>query len=407
MKRLFPILCAVLLALTACAPTAAPASPAPSGAPLPTASSAPGTSLPPETPAPAEGGVHTDWSRLEPRKAPLPAVGTRWYEDYTDALPPGDDYGLLIPYAGLRLMDDWPAYTGCVYGLMTAEGAVVVDPVFGSVSRASYYDGGYRRLSLLLLSKGDPALEDAWDPARVAVAAADGSWCTGFDYRCARASREGLLLFTEDSLSLMTPEGEIRNRYSPADLEITQEEFDGLLSDASWGEGVGGEWCGDYLTLAWADEGANSVWLYRISAGEKILMSYEDWQAYRSEREPAPSEDPREAERQAILDSMLADRAGQHCWGEWLQDELLGSDVPALMRLMTEEGETIRTAYYTEDGTRIPVLDDWSDEMGTRWYRQVRLVGGLVECLDWNTASYYDLNTQACVFRTCLGYEGE
>ena len=37
-------------------------------------------------------------------------------------------------------------------------------------------------------------------------------------------------------------------------------------------------------------------------------------------------------------------------------------------------------------------------------YAQVRLVGRMLEVLEENWASYYDLDTMACVFRTSLGY---
>ena len=37
-------------------------------------------------------------------------------------------------------------------------------------------------------------------------------------------------------------------------------------------------------------------------------------------------------------------------------------------------------------------------------YTQVRLVGRMLEVLEENWASYYDLDTMACVFRTSLGY---
>ena len=32
---------------------------------------------------------------------------------------------------------------------------------------------------------------------------------------------------------------------------------------------------------------------------------------------------------------------------------------------------------------------------------------GFVEALDWNTASYYNLETWECMFQTYLNYEGD
>ena len=61
--------------------------------------------------------------------------------------------------------------------------------------------------------------------------------------------------------------------------------------------------------------------------------------------------------------------------------------------------------YYRADGTPLEELTAKDD--GTKWYAQTGLVGGLIEVLDLNTASYYDLDTMECVFRTYLGYEAD
>ena len=116
MRRQLPVLLLALL-LTACA----------------------GTQVPEEMPEPGVQ-VHTDWSHLGERAEPLPTVGGRWYADYTDRLIPRKDYGMLIPYAGLRLQDHWPAMDGCLYGLMTRDGRVVTDPVYSRASRPGGMD---------------------------------------------------------------------------------------------------------------------------------------------------------------------------------------------------------------------------------------------------------------------------
>lgn len=72
----------------------------------------------------------------------VPQVGTRRDEGYMDTLKAADDYGLLVPYAGRRLMDDWPAATGCLYGLMTLDGMAVTDASGKLTQRLSYREMG-------------------------------------------------------------------------------------------------------------------------------------------------------------------------------------------------------------------------------------------------------------------------
>ena len=104
MKRLSTALLLLTL-LVACAAPAGASTPGSTVAPTLTATPVP-SSAPAGTEAPT---VCTDWSKLGARETPASPVGTRWYADYTDTLLPRDDYGMLVPYAGLRLMDDWPS----------------------------------------------------------------------------------------------------------------------------------------------------------------------------------------------------------------------------------------------------------------------------------------------------------
>ena len=419
---------ALLLALGACAAPAQAPSPAPS-APAPSA-------------APGALRVHTDWSALGEREVPPPTVGTRWYGDYTGYLIPRDDYGTLIPYAGLRLMDDWPAAVGCMYGLMTRDGVVVTDPVYSNVYRPGYRgaDGGWYTQPLLVLSQGDPGLEEeTWNPARYAVAAADGRWCTDFAYRCVQAGQEGLLLFTQDTLSVMAPSGEITGTYSQGELGLSQAEFGALLSDLAFGEGVGGSWYGGCLSLGWADDRAEQVKIFRFSTREPEVMSYEAWSAlsgalyWEVDSRAGETVLTRGDERHTIPygtpdgwvevqgDLVLFSRGGavytlegeeilapaENRSVSWMRDRLLGDAGPGLLAV-TEYGETGSSTHYCRaDGASLALPEGRGDSMGEQWYRQVDLVGGLVEQLDWNTAAYYDPDTLGCVLRTYLNYEGD
>ena len=150
--------------------------------------------------APAEGkgasGVQVDWSRLEERTGRLPDTdGGRWYPDRTDRLIPGPDYGLLVPYVGgqaysfnrwewegevQEYFSDWPT---ALYGLMTREGKIVVDPVYQHVTPYTCRQGGEDlALPVLLLARVDEAWKDSNSGLRYAVAAEDGSWMTDFAF---------------------------------------------------------------------------------------------------------------------------------------------------------------------------------------------------------------------------------
>ena len=93
---------------------------------------------------PSGPNVQVDWSVLT-EETPLPAVGERWYTDYTPELIPSADYGPLLPFKGavgmtLAWWEEEPAYTSpsWFYGLMTLDGTLVMDPVCTSISRLGY-----------------------------------------------------------------------------------------------------------------------------------------------------------------------------------------------------------------------------------------------------------------------------
>lgn len=424
-KRLFPLCAALALMLTACTPKPAP-SPTLAYTPTP----------PPEQAA----SVYTDWSKLGDKPQPLQQIGSRWYEGYTDTLLPQDDYGMLVPYAGLRLMDDWPANTGCLYGLMTTDGVAVTDAVFSSVYPLHYYDNGRScKMPVLTLSGGNEEGQ-----LRIALAAMDGSWATEPKYCGIGAAEEGALLFTRDGIELMNREGAFLEAYSVQDLSMTQGEFDEMLSAVFWGEGVSGEWRGDYISLMWAEEAANSVALYQRSTGQRVVMSTDAWYAYKPETSPipgylqtrfavsggkttlhhqgAPYVFPLEDEYGELYGkTVLFPNSGAMytLTGEELlppgedksiyalPDRLLGDDAPGLVVLTVREGDTHKTFCYTMDGQPITWLDNWEDGTGRYWYRSLNVVGGLIEVVDLNVASYYDIDTRECVFRTYLGFEGD
>ena len=329
-------------------------------------------------------GVYTDWSKLGERKPLLEVIGSRWYEDCKDVLVPQEDYGPLIPYAGLRLMDDWPSMTGCLYGLMTRDGTVVTDPVYSYVCCPNGLGReGLYTLPLLVLKQADEAAgEENWDPAAYAVAARDGSWCTPFDYCSYTHSEQGLLLFQPDSVTVMTPNGEIQRVWTIEEIGVSQEDFDSMLNHISWGTGCSGGRMEDYMAIDWVQDGEyHRILSFNLVTGRLCEISdlefyagYPDWEDHPS---PIPN-------------------------AHFQQDSLLGSGAPGLLVGSDYSEDRAAITYYREDGTPLPQLTHDGN-----WYHQVNLIDGCVEVLDWNTASYYNLETWECVFRTYLNYEGD
>lgn len=344
---------------------------------------------PPAQEAEKELVVYTDWSKLEPKEEALPPVGSQWYEETPQELLPNSEYGPLVPYAGIRLLDDWPAESGCMYGLMTPDGTVVTAPVYSGVHQPGGYDasGVWQPFPLLVLKRGDAErVAGEKDPMVCAVAAVDGSWCMPFDYQAYSVSVEGVLLFGDESLSVMDPDGTIRKVWTVETMGITQQEFQSLLSDVTWGDGWGGQRRGDRMALGWeADSDYERIRTFDFVTGEIASFSIQEWDQLAGA--PVWPEHPEPAVENAdfVMD----------CFG-W-------NSAPYLLvaRDYREDGMTI--TYYREDGTPIPQFTRY----GERWDERLSLVGGLIEVLETNMVSYYDLDTMECVFRTYLSYEGD
>lgn len=101
-------------------------------------------------------------------ETPAPA---RWYDDYTDSFIPSEEYGPLIPYrgAGTLLLPR--------YGLCTADGVIVTDPVYTEITDI---DGEY----YLLKKPEDLTLTVRWGTSYSAplyegtLIPCDGAWAT-------------------------------------------------------------------------------------------------------------------------------------------------------------------------------------------------------------------------------------
>ena len=318
----------------------------------------------------------------------VPQVGTRRDEGYMDTLKAADDYGLLVPYAGRRLMDDWPAATGCLYGLMTLDGMAVTDAVYSTVYYPSCWENGARQpLPLLVLMQGQESNSAEGYEENYTVAASDGSWVMDETFRAVSVSRHGLLLFGKDSLTVTDASGKLTQRLSYREMGFSDGEVGHMISCLRWGEGVGGIRRGDRIAIDWTDEDtAQNIRYYDLSSRKIGEMAWEEFDLQDGD---------------SYIDSGDTAYAVENA--ERLADEALGSDAPGLLCTQDygENGLTVR--YYRDDGTPIESLT----MHGEKWYQQVALRGGLIEVLDINTAAYYDLETMDLVFETYLGYEAD
>lgn len=317
-----------------------------------------------------------------------PQVGTRLSEGYMGELKASDGYGLLVPYAGRRLMDDWPAATGCVYGLMTLDGVAVTDAVYSNVYYPSYYENYERHpMPVLVLMQGQASDSADGVVTYYTVAASDGSWIMEEQYSAVSASKHGLLLFGGDALTVTDTDGNVTQRISYQEMGISDEDVGNMVSSLLWGGDPSGRRSGDCIAIGWADEDSyQNIRYYDLSTGETSEMA---WDAF----DDLEEDNAADAERPvyAIEDATP------------VVDEALGSDAPGLLSVYDADENGVVLRYYREDGTPIESLT----LRGEKWYRQVALRGGLIEVLDLNTASYYDLETLDCVFETCLGYEAD
>ena len=202
---------ALCLSLAACAGgTEWPAAGGQTAAPAPTPS-----------PHPTDAAVFTDWSRLTTETAPQEKY-TRLSSGRMETLQPGD-YGLLLPFPGEYRYAEG-AFFGqmdSLWGLVTREGTVVLDPVCSNISLAGWYSeaGGFAEGDVYVLRKLilDPSAPDAdeWNRGwvtRCAACGLDGSWCTDFVYEHVVGSPLGALCIRSSENNLAecrAPSGEI------------------------------------------------------------------------------------------------------------------------------------------------------------------------------------------------------
>lgn len=247
--------------------------------------------------------VQTDWSALTPYEG-LQTAGRRFYPEYTDTLLPRGDYGPLIAYTGASLTylpswtDEGQPWTYHRYGLATLDGTVVTDPVFESAYPFYAYRSDLelgRTAPFLILTR---TIETEDGPElRGAVAAPDGSWCTGFDYLpytegSGARSWDGYLSLADveqECVVILDTKGRevfrLDRQDTPLDEFPDEWWLSSLLDQLSLG---GGFLCWQHRSAE--DYQPSYAELYDLSTGE-ILETPELIQAYPFSQGLAPAQD--------------------------------------------------------------------------------------------------------------------
>lgn len=257
---------------------------------------------PPAVSAPQGPNVQTDWSKLgENRPERRPDVGGRWYAEPTDHLIPGPDYGDLIPFAGGQSFsfreyegnsgqptvwyDSWPS---TIYGLMTREGKVVVDPVYLYAYPASTrWPEKQAELPVLILYQAREEWADSNNGSRYAVAARDGSWVTDFSYWAYTVKGEELMLLgPEGCTRLNSADGAILGQWTWEDLGVCQEGLPAVLGSVT-----------EVFGLYWIDRGINlgegpdgwttledaEIRVFDPDTGSVRLVAYPVWEEWQND----------------------------------------------------------------------------------------------------------------------------
>ncbi len=138
----------------------------------------------------------TDWSGLT-EYDPGKNVGGRGSSQTGGELTVSPDYGRLLPYVGSYVVDDSGSPVGAKYGLITQEGDIVLDPVLTVLRPASYTDEAGNAVYLDIYVMGRRVTADGAETIKYAVAGADGSWVSGFEYQAVYPTELGVVCISD------------------------------------------------------------------------------------------------------------------------------------------------------------------------------------------------------------------
>lgn len=360
-----------------------------------------------------------------------------------EELTPGPNYGALIPFAGAGYYRVYPGgedgavqspSLSTLYGLMTLDGCVVLDPVCDFISRLSWTDekGQDQRLPVWELTRGSPEAGDPVGGALSALAAQDGSWSTPFQYWGAAGSPVGIFAGDGEDLYLLdSGSGTEKTRWSWEELGITEPEnfpwFTGdAYSTAQWQDGLFylGSWGEDYdarlldpetgeVTVitdrAWAErldaafQHRDMDW-WEVTTGEDDSVTVSKGAEVYTFPSPLPGESyPYEMDGRVLFQDY-----GSGSFAVTTREgELVLPAQKGELSTLEPEGGKYLAVQKTPDGDW--QLYDWDGNPGVllpggteSW---CRTAGPLVEVHSRENAAYYRPDTGECVFRAWFGLE--
>lgn len=128
--------------------------------------------------SPLKYNVLTDRTKLKGYEAPEIKV-SRAFDTHMDTLQPSEKYGTLLPYVSSRLFGEDGSSVGSKYGLISANGEIVLDGTLAGIDKLEYKDRtDYVDLNMYLLSR----LDGEKGSLSYAVMSVSGSWVTDFEY---------------------------------------------------------------------------------------------------------------------------------------------------------------------------------------------------------------------------------
>lgn len=237
---------------------------------------------PAQNPYPEDScGVQVHWDALTAYQAES-NLYTRRYEGYTDHLIPAADYGELLAFPGKRVNGEW--MSGDLYGLVTRQGEIVVDPVYTQVYLYERYNTAERKLEHLpfLILRKVIGGEEYADISEYTVAAPDGSWCCGPYTGRILVGGDGdiLVLQTqEQGILALKSDGTICWQKTAEELGIDFGQSSWTITDglfALWDNGGDGQLY-DLTSGEWIGEIAEGVgYISAFLDGLSIVYDYSD-----------------------------------------------------------------------------------------------------------------------------------
>ena len=182
---------------------------------------------------------------------PITTLANRISEDPLPELIPSDDYGSVLPYLGGEVYTEYPyddmasVIPSYRYGLCTADGTILTDPVYNHIYQATWYDyalGRTHSLPVWVLTQTAEGDDGEYYTA-VGLAALDGSWYTGMIYRSSLSDT----IFTTSTGVLLNLDGETAVMVGLSGRELFRWTADDFLPPdhdyRAWFLNDGLNWC--------------------------------------------------------------------------------------------------------------------------------------------------------------------